>query len=111
MRIHRIERVAVKPGLHNLRLREKGDIRQWRRWAHHWFDKLWQPDNKGNSMMSREEAYEALSAALGVSIDEAHMGRMDAEECRRVVQWVRPIVDRNWESMRPETRERALEGY
>lgn len=51
--------------------------------AHEAFDPLWR-----NGEMSRDEAYAWLADAMGISALKCHIGRMDVEDCRRVVDVV-----------------------
>lgn len=51
--------------------------------AHEAFDPLWK-----EGAMSREEAYAWLAGAMGLSELKCYIGRMDAGECRRVVDVV-----------------------
>jgi ssDNA-binding Zn-finger/Zn-ribbon topoisomerase 1 len=48
--------------------------------AHAAFDRLWR-----GGQMSRGEAYRWLQTALGMTKEEAHIGRFDAATCARVV--------------------------
>ncbi|MFT3955769.1 MAG: zinc-finger-containing protein [Piscinibacter sp.] len=55
-------------------------LRNARSAAHNAFDPLWQ-----NGEMSREDAYAWLADAMGISALKCHIGWMDIDECRRVL--------------------------
>ena len=59
--------------------------------------------------MTRDEAYNALAAHLGVPAEQAHMHRMPVDTCKQVVDWARPQVDRDWD-MHPWKREASATG-
>jgi hypothetical protein len=48
--------------------------------AHEAFDKLWRGGN-----ISRVTAYQWLRKTMGMTPDEAHIGRFNVEQCERVV--------------------------
>ena len=50
--------------------------------AHEYFDMLWKL-----KYVTREEAYNYLAEWLGVPEPEAHMSRMDSEQCKKVIEW------------------------
>lgn len=52
--------------------------------AHEVFDALW----KGHRM-TRERAYAWMAERLGLTAEEAHIGRFDIEQCKRLVEAVR----------------------
>lgn len=52
-----------------------------RRKAHQAFDPLWQ-----RGPMSRIGAYEWLCLKTGIPSDNCHMGKMNADQCRLVIQ-------------------------
>ena len=57
------------------------ELRQLKHQAHEAFDPIWQ---KGR--VSRSEAYEILSIALGLPIWQTHIGMFDETMCRRVIE-------------------------
>ena len=57
------------------------ELRQLKHQAHGSFDPIWQ---KGH--VSRSEAYEILSIALGLPIWQTHIGMFDETMCRRVIE-------------------------
>jgi ssDNA-binding Zn-finger/Zn-ribbon topoisomerase 1 len=53
--------------------------------AHQAFDKLW----KGKRpRYSRTQAYYMLQVALNIPKEEAHIGRFDINQCKRVIEWI-----------------------
>lgn len=52
--------------------------------AHAAFDPLWK-----SKKMKRGEAYKWLAAALGLSVDDCHIGMFDEAMCKRVIEAVR----------------------
>lgn len=61
-------------------------VRQERRKAHAAFDQLW---NGPKAPMSRGVAYQWLQDAMGMTHDQAHISRFDAEQSKRVVALLR----------------------
>ncbi len=59
------------------------ETRHWRSRAHHALDGLW-----CGGAMSRSAAYRWLANALQLPEHEAHIGLMDADRCRRVIELV-----------------------
>ncbi|WP_425604009.1 zinc-finger-containing protein [Luteimonas kalidii] len=60
------------------------ETRAWRNKAHAALDTLWR---RGD--MSRSAAYGWMATAMGLPQEEAHMGRMDPDECRRLIHLVK----------------------
>jgi len=52
--------------------------------AHDAFDKLWNNGRKDGSM-SRKAAYRWMQAALGMTKEEAHIGKFDIATCERLI--------------------------
>jgi len=50
--------------------------------CHALFDQLWRGDGR---RMSRKSAYKYMQAQMGMTADEAHIGKFDAEQCRRLI--------------------------
>lgn len=59
------------------------ETRTARRAAHAAFDQLWQ-----GGEMSRTGAYRWLQKAMGMNVEEAHIGRFDAAQCARLIELV-----------------------
>ena len=68
-----------KPGDVPLGRLANATLRRRKMEAHAAFDPLWK-----NGSMTRSDAYRWLSQAMGVT--EAHIGQMDVDECRRVIE-------------------------
>jgi hypothetical protein len=63
--------IRFKQGLNNLKDQ-----------AHIYFDKLWK-----YKYCERNEAYEHLSKWLDIPEPEAHMSKMNKEQCKKVIEW------------------------
>ena len=85
----KIIRIAVSPKVHNRHRREQGHLPSWRNYAHHFFDKLWRTPKYG---FSRDEAYESLADYMGLSKDEAHIGKFNVEQCKAVIEWSKQVM-------------------
>jgi hypothetical protein len=59
------------------------EVKQLRIAAHDAFDRLWK-----TKRMGRREAYRWMQKTMGMSSEEAHIGRFDAEKCQQLVQHV-----------------------
>ena len=59
-----------------------------RGWAHAHFDELWRSGG-----MRRLEAYAWMQRAMGLSEEEAHIGRFSIEQCVRLVVRIKPLVE------------------
>lgn len=57
-------------------------LRRARKASHKAFDSFW----KGPGGLSRKKAYRALAKALGISVDNCHIGMFGIEDCKRVVE-------------------------
>ena len=51
--------------------------------AHALFDRLWQ-GGRAHRKMNRYKAYGWMAAVMGLTRDEAHIGRFNAEQCQRL---------------------------
>lgn len=56
-------------------------LRELRKCCHKVFDPLWKYEG-----MSRTEAYNELARILGVSVEEGHIGMLDARQCIKVLK-------------------------
>jgi hypothetical protein len=69
------------------------ELRQWKQEAHKWFDPLWQRkisrDGVGK-FTARNQAYKWLSKTLEIPLTVCHIGMMDVEDCKRVVEVCKP---------------------
>lgn len=57
------------------------ELRQWKKRAHAAFDPLWQSGD-----MKRKEAYAYLREIMGMTADEAHIGKFDVGQCKALVE-------------------------
>ena len=57
------------------------ELREWKKKAHSVFDPLWK-----NGMMKRGQAYEYLSKALKIKVEECHIGMFDIDKCMRTYE-------------------------
>lgn len=63
------------------------ELREAKKSAHAAFDPIWT-----DQRMTRKTAYKWLANALGIDRKECHIGMMDAERCRKVVEVCRAIT-------------------
>lgn len=57
------------------------ELRDWKKRAHNAFDALWR-----SGKVTREQAYSWLRAAMGLTVEQAHIGRFDVPECKKLVE-------------------------
>lgn len=72
------------------------ELREAKKEAHYYFDKLWKAKMlQGISKnKSRGAAYKWLASQLGIKAPETHIGWFDVDMCNRVVEICRPHVER-----------------
>lgn len=63
--------------------------------AHHVFDHLWKTNR-----MSRGAAYRWMQKVMGMTSDEAHIGRFSQAECKRLVLAFREAQPDLWQQIR-----------
>lgn len=63
------------------------ETRQLRKEAHDWFDRLWARDYKGE--LNREDAYVWLGQTLNLGPGEAHISRLNKDQCKELIRAVR----------------------
>jgi hypothetical protein len=63
------------------------ETKQARIRAHDAFDTLWK-----SGLMKRGEAYRWMQDAMGMSEDEAHIGRFGSEQCELLIQKVKVVT-------------------
>lgn len=56
------------------------ELREWKKKAHKAFDIIWKSGG-----MSRDQAYQLLQRKMKLSEEEAHIGKFDVDQCKRVV--------------------------
>lgn len=57
------------------------ETKQWRIKAHAGFDKLWKEHG-----YTRDEAYKLLQATMGMIKDEAHIGKFNIDQCKKLIE-------------------------
>lgn len=57
------------------------ELREWKKKAHAVFDPLWKTGN-----MVRKEAYRFLCEKMNMTEAQAHIGKFDVDECKRLVE-------------------------
>lgn len=62
------------------------ELRAWKVKAHAAFDPLWQ----GPGGMSRRDAYAHMQKIMGMTKNQAHIGKFDVGECQRLVALLKP---------------------
>lgn len=81
--------VGVHKGTSNAlgRLANK-ELRYWKKEAHSKFDPIWMLDveNGCSKYNARNKAYKWLSDKMELPIDLTHIGMMDVEQCKQVVE-------------------------
>lgn len=62
------------------------ELRKAKKDAHGAFDRLWL--QAPNRRRARGAAYAWLAEAMGLTVDQCHIGEMDVQQCRRVLKLV-----------------------
>lgn len=72
------------------------ELREWKKEAHYYFDKLWREKiKKGmNKSKARGMAYKWLASELGTVPEETHIGWFDVDMCMKVVSICKPYVEK-----------------
>ncbi len=80
--------VGVHPGtLRPLGMLANAELRELRKQAHAAFDTLWKSaDGQRHGAMRRSDAYNWLSAKLGVKVEDCHIGHFDVARCKQVIK-------------------------
>ncbi len=55
--------------------------KEWRMKAHEAFDQLWKKYG-----YKRKESYKLLQTTMGMTSEQAHIGRFDIEQCKKLIQ-------------------------
>lgn len=77
--------VGVHKGTHTpLGRLANANLRFWKKNAHAEFDPLWK-----KRRMSRAQAYEWLSAKMGLPLEATHIGMFDVDQCKQVVNIIK----------------------
>lgn len=66
------------------------ELRRWKQNAHVVFDPLWT-----SGKMTRTEAYAYMARRLGITKEEAHIGKFDVDMCKKLVELLCPKVKEN----------------
>jgi hypothetical protein len=61
------------------------ETKLWRIKAHAAFDVLWKGDDEFPALMRRREAYKWMQDAMGMKPDDAHIGRFDIDDCKKLI--------------------------
>ena len=91
--------VGCHKGTHNAlgRLANK-ELRAAKQLAHGAFDRLWQAKIRKEGLSkgrARKAGYTWLAIQMGIEVHRCHIGWMDLEECRRVVELCAPYHAEN----------------
>ena len=89
--------VGVHKGTNNsLGRLANSELRPAKNDAHFYFDILWIEKTKRGTKKhkAREKAYQWLSKRMGLSRFQTHIGWFDIEQCKKVVEICKPIVDK-----------------
>jgi hypothetical protein len=72
------------------------ELREAKKEAHLYFDKLWSAkiDQGHKKSFARNKAYEWLSQQMDTLIDETHIGWFDVDKCKKVVEICKPYVEK-----------------
>jgi glutaredoxin len=72
------------------------ELREAKKEAHFYFDKLWSAkiDQGHKKSFARSKAYEWLSKQMETSRTETHIGWFDVDECKKVVELCKPYVEK-----------------
>jgi 3-mercaptopyruvate sulfurtransferase SseA len=58
------------------------ELREWKKKAHAVFDPLWRP----GGILTRDAAYRKLQEVMGMTKEQAHIGKFDVAECKKLVE-------------------------
>ena len=62
------------------------ETKKLRQAAHAALDVLWEPGSGQQVFASRSRAYEWMQVTLGLSSDDAHIGKFDATRCKKLIE-------------------------
>lgn len=73
------------------------ETRKWRKEAHRYFDNLWQQkvDKGFEKRKARPAAYRWLADVMKLHPDHAHIAQMNAEECKKLIEFCKPYFKEN----------------
>lgn len=61
-------------------------LRNLRKTAHYYFDRLWRTSVNGRERMNRGKAYVKLQQLMNMTPKEAHIGNFNEEQCRECIE-------------------------
>jgi len=64
------------------------ELRHWKKEAHKYFDVIWKEGHE-----KRREAYRQLAKHLNIPADYCHIGMFAVEDCKKVVDWSKMILN------------------
>lgn len=62
------------------------ELREYRKQAHYWFDKLWQQPTR---ITSRYKAYGWLAYQMHLKREDTHIAHFEIEQCKKVIKLVK----------------------
>lgn len=62
------------------------ELREYRKQAHYWFDRLWQQPTK---ITSRYKAYGWLAYQMHLKREDTHIALFEIEQCKKVIKLVK----------------------
>lgn len=62
------------------------ELREYRKQAHYWFDKLWQ---KPTRISTRYKAYGWLAHKMHLKREDTHIAHFEIEQCKQVIKLVK----------------------
>jgi hypothetical protein len=69
------------------------ELREWKKRAHFYFDRLWK--SKRSKRKARSKGYKWLSEQLKTELNNTHIGMFDVELCKIVVKLCQPYFIRS----------------
>lgn len=85
--------VGVHPGTDTpLGTLANEELREWRKEAHFWFDRIWKKPTK---ITTRYNAYGYLAKKMGLPREETHIGMFEIEQCKKVIEFSKEKMQRN----------------
>ncbi len=82
--------VGCHPGTTNpLGRLADAELREWKMLAHAAFDPLWRAKNRREGCSkgyARRSGYRWLATQMGKSTEEMHIGYLDVDDCKRVIE-------------------------
>lgn len=57
------------------------ELRTWKKKCHALIDPLWK-----TGKMTRQDVYKLIQTTMGMTSEEAHVGKFDVEDCKKLIQ-------------------------